>query len=157
MNENIIVITPDDRITTVNYNGYNSLRETVDGYIERFHGMELDFSPPHLEGKNILEVNFYCNEEFLISDDEQFDKVNAVASLISGQETRGSVAIIVYDGEERGFQQGRETNVMEKMLESYVEGNKEKIANLHKEFDGNKGEPTFEVMSCDKWKDLSER
>jgi len=156
MNENIIVITPDDTITTANYNGYNSLKEVVDGCIERFHCMELDFSLPHLEEKDVLGINFYCNEEFLISDDEQFDKVNAIASLISGQEIRGNVAMTAcdgYDEEERGFQQGRETNVMEKILERYVEGNKEKIANLHKEFDGNKSEPTFEVMSYDEWKD----
>ena len=47
---------------------------------------------------NLLTVDFYCNEEFAVIDDEKFEKLNALASLISGQEIRENVAVVVYAG-----------------------------------------------------------
>ena len=90
MREMIIVLKANDTMTKKPYEGFESLRETVEGTISYFHSAVVQT----ILGKR-LNVDMICNDEFAIDNDEKFDKVNALASVMSGQEIRGNVAVIV--------------------------------------------------------------
>lgn len=155
MNEKIIVIKPDDTIALADYTGYETLRDTVNGAIENFHSTALPVSPVLVPNTDHLDITLFCNDAFLISDSREFDKVNAVASILSGKEIRGNVAVVVDvgGGETRGFEY-KEISVdgdieedfcecwaAEDTIMRYINDNRDKLREVHKEFDNNKSEP----------------
>lgn len=157
MSEKIIVITPNDTIELQDYTDYKSLQQAVNGMIERFHSDRLPI------GAGGLKIDLFCNEEFLLIESEEFNKVNAVASLMSGQEIRGNVAVTVYagDGESRGFEYKEamidgemqedicECWVAEDLVMRYIAANRSALKELHDRLDNNKSEPYFEITSWD--------
>lgn len=161
MNEKIVVITPQDKIELADYDGYKSMSNCVGGLVERFHKTDLPMMSVFANGDDKVAVDFYCNEEFLVLNDKKFDKINAVASLISGKEIRGDVALVVScgGGENRGFRYMEEDNggkvemavcecwCIEDVLERYVKENKDVIKDLHKKEDHNKSRPSFEIRT----------
>lgn len=166
MEEKIIVIKPDDTIELADYDGYKSLKKTVNGLIERFDSFALPIDPTLIGKKAVtkLSVSLYCNEEFLISDSKEFDKINAVASLISNQEIRGNVAMVVLctdDGENRGFEyesfkdeNGTALDAPCECLAAYgsvmefIHLNECRLENLHEQLD-NKSVPYIKVYGFD--------
>lgn len=127
MEEKIIVIKPDDTIELADYDGYESLSKTVNGMITCFHRLDLPVDPveinPSVSGPTKLNVDLYCNDEFLIDDSKEFDKINAVAFLMSNQEIRGNVAMVVDagGGENRGFEYKDYTNDQEGVRNGFRE------------------------------------
>ena len=163
MSGKIIIIKPDDTITSSDYTGYQSLSDAVNGMIEHFHSTELPVEPSLAHGQETLPVDLYCNEEFMLIDSEEFNKVNAFASLLTGQEIRGNVAMVVDagGGENRGFEYLEETvdgKVEEALCEcwtaedtvlKYINQNRDKLQDLHKKLDNNKSEPRIEFYALD--------
>ena len=167
MQEKIIVIKPDDTIDLQDYTDYKSLQQAVNGMIEHFHSDKLPIDPTQVDPmaaniKSSLPVDLFCNEEFLVNDSEEFDKINAVASLLSGQEIRGNVAMVVNagGGENRGFEYKDyedeneivhigycECSAACDTLREFVVRNENELEQLHKQLDNNKSEPYFEITS----------
>ena len=163
MSGKMIVIKPDDTISLADYNGYESLSEGVGGggMIEYFHTTDLPVMPAMAHGKETLSVDLVCNEEFLIDGSEEFDRINAVASLLSGQEIRGNVLMIVNngDGSNRGFEYLEEPAVegaepeealcecwtAEDTVMKYINNTKDELAKLHKQYDNNKSDPSWHI------------
>lgn len=81
----MISIGSDDTIKAVDYNGYESLRTCVEGYIEHFFDMDFE-----ADGKDFT-VTFYCNEEGLLRNDtEALNNVNAVIKAVLNEEPDGA-------------------------------------------------------------------
>lgn len=148
MSEKIIIITPDDKLQSADYNGYECLRDAVNGTIEYFAtNVELPFLK--------AEADFVCNDSFLVDKSEEFDKINAVASLLfsqdgeNGLEIRGNVAVVLSngDGSNRGFnfKEGDicEHWIMEDFLEKFINNHKDEITKCHEKHDNNKSAPTL--------------
>ena len=57
------------------------------------------------DGKQEIAINIYCNGEYIMSESDKYDRINAVASLIAEREIRGEVILLVSEdaGEQRGF------------------------------------------------------
>lgn len=155
--EKMIVLHPDETVSLADYNGYETIRDAVDGNIEHFFVTDMSIGP--LSHLGVISVDFYCNEEFLIRNDKKFDKINAVASLISRQEIRGDVAVLVNagNGENRGFdykeysEDGCEPEqdicecwFVEDAFCRLVNTHREDLKELHEQFDNNKSQPHIE-------------
>ena len=165
--QKLIIITPEDTLKLVDYNGYDTIHEAVDGIYEHFFSDDIPVvNGIGTNGGNSVKCSFFCNEEFLIRDDEQFDKINALATLLSGQEIRGNVALTVdyynEDGEldSRGFEYLEEDvgdgEIEEAICEcwgvedtllSTINHNRDKLAQCHRDMDNKKSEPKFEFTS----------
>lgn len=137
------------------------MQKAVGGLIEHFHDTKVVVEPTLCDGKEVLPLVMFCNEEFLIDDDPKFDKVNAVATLICGQEIRGDVAVVVDsgNGDSRGFQykeyveEGCEPEedlcecwAVEDSLMKFVNSYREELRDIHKKYDNNKSEPRMEFI-----------
>lgn len=156
----LIIIHSDDTISNADYNGYESLRDAVGGLIEHFYDVNIPVEPNLCNGKETLPLVMYCNEEFAIDNDEKFDKINAVASLISNMEIRGDVAVVVDAGygESRGFEYKEyavdgcepeedfcECWAVEDTLLALINNRKKELEKIHKDFDNNKSKPHIEI------------
>ena len=150
-----IILTPDDTVEAVDYEGYTTIHNAVDGIYQTCGGTEWEN----------FNLTIFCNEEFLIRDDEQFDKLNAVASAIYGGEIRGNAVVLIdvetSDGiDSRGFEYAENENCecsrFIKYAEAFIEYNKENLNELHQLMDGreNKSEPQGTVISVDDLSDL---
>lgn len=151
--QQMVILHPDETISFVYFdeeNSYEYISDAVDGGIELCFGLSIPVANKK-EGKEaLLPIVAFCNDEFLISNDKQFDKINALASLISNKEIRGNVAVL-YDkqnGDSRGFV-GCEKEIIKKFVEHTREMFKDEIKMLHKEFDNNKSEPKFVIFYGD--------
>lgn len=162
MADKLIIIHSDDSITNADYDGYESLQKAVGGLAEYFHNTKIVVEPMLCDGKEVLPLVLFCNEEFLIDDDPKFDKVNAVATLISGKEIRGDVAVVVDsgDGDSRGFQykeyaeEGCEPEedlcecwAVEDSLMKFANSYRKELQDIHKKYDNNKSEPRMEFIA----------
>ena len=154
MSGKILILTPDDTVESKDYKDYSSINEGVGGTYEMFHSDKI----PMVIGDD-LEVAMFCNDEFLIRDDEKFNKINATASLLSGQEIRGDVVVTVNhytdDGyDSRGFEYKEEDTgdgeIEEAICEHwlaedtfllYISHNADALKELHEKYDNNKSEP----------------
>lgn len=155
----LIIIHSDDTISKADYNGYESLQKAVGGLIEHFDSINIPVEPTMCNGKESLPVVMYCNDEFAVCNDEKFDKINAVAFLISETEIRGDVAIVVDAGygESRGFEYKEyavdgcepeedfcECWSVEDTLLAFINNRKKELEKIHKDFDNNKSKPHIE-------------
>lgn len=61
--------------------------------------------PQYEEGEEEVKVSTYCSRDLIISEDERFDKINAVASLLMEKEIRGNLVVLADEGKgkNRGF------------------------------------------------------
>lgn len=133
----LVILTTDDTMKTVDYKGYDTINEAVGGFIEHIG---------NLPNTSDTFISFYCNEEFMLKNDEQFDKFNALAYLICDNIIYGNVAVIVDpdyeqcdDGSvtERGLTE-EEINLLKTYVQSVINDSKVKPDELHKQYDGNK-------------------
>lgn len=145
--EMAIVFTSDDTLKVVPYNGYDTLSNGVGGMIERVGSVSIPVSP-----MKEIECDVYCNEEGLLIDREDLNKINPFASSINGSPVYGNVVIVpqINNGEDnRGFkshyvdgeQDICECWFAEDYLLLLINHNKEMFSELHKEWDNNKPEP----------------
>ena len=147
----MVILTSEDKVTNKPYKGYETLSEAVSGCIERCGSIEIDGGC----GSGILECDIYCNDEFLISDDEKFDKINAIASALTGQAIYGNAVILPREGldSNRGFEylsvdgeeQILECWLAEDQLMLFANRNREGFKEMHKDYDKNKPKPKFVV------------
>lgn len=147
MSEKIIVVTSDEKIETVDYTDFISIQRAVNGSFELFATSQMA-----VDKDIILDICLFCNEEFLIDDSEEFDKINAFGTLLSGKEIRGNVAILIdtLNCDNRGFESLENSNneealcecsIVKKILEQFIFDNKEKVKKLHDKYDNNKSNP----------------
>lgn len=148
----IAVIGTDDSITFKDYHAeYEELCNIIasaDGehtLIEHFS----DLSVPKVSNEMVVSTQrgiMWCNEEFLLIDDEKLNKFNPVASMLSGQMIYGDVALVIDDGEggDLGFNE-QEEELMKTNITFFCNEHAEELAELHQEYDGheNKPEPEF--------------
>lgn len=162
MQEKIIVITPEDTFQLKDYNGYESLSEVVNGSLSMCDKIEIPVMPMLANGKEKITAVMFCNDEFLIDNKKEFDKINAIASAMSGQELRGNIALVVDKGkgETRGFHYMEEDVgggeieealcecwTVEDTLMQFRNQNQKAIKDLHKQYDNNKSQPKMEHHS----------
>lgn len=162
MQEKIIVITPEDTFQLKDYNGYRSLEETVNGTISVCDRIEIPVIPTLANGKDKLKVFMYCNDNFHIENKKEFEKINAIASAMTGQELRGNIALVVDEGKgnARGFHYMEEDIgggeieealcecwTVEDTLMKFRNQNSKAIMNLHREYDNNKSKKEMEHYS----------
>ena len=156
--DKMIIVKPDETVVSVDYEGYDSIHDAVDGLYEIFHRTDL---PVGFLGK--VKTSFYCNEEFLCRNDEKFDKLNAFATLVSGLEIRGDIVILPQketpDGIDcRGFEYLEEENCgeieeafcehwfAEDTVMRYISKYKDKLNELHERYDNNKSKPMITFL-----------
>ena len=152
--QKIIIITPEDEIKSADYEDHESIQKVVDGCFEVCGKAIM----PLTTGE--LQVTLFCNDEALLRSDKQFEKLNAVASLICSSENNfielhGNVAIAVdvdtptgidsrgfkYMEEEVGGGEIEEAICehwcAEYMLLLYINHNEKTIKKLHEDYDNN--------------------
>lgn len=158
--DKIIVVTPNEEVLEFDYEGYKTTRHCV---CRDEHGNDDgdDYPIEHYWSGKIgtalfpIECLGWCNEMFLISEEEKFNKLNAIGSMISGQEIRGCICFTkdIGRGEDKGFayreyengeQDISETWLIKDSLLGYIEHYKDKIKELHKKYDNKKSEPYVE-------------
>lgn len=132
-----IVIKPDDTIETVEYKGYDTLHDAVDGFIEHIKDVPIP---------GVGTASFYCNEEFLLKD--EVGPANAIASGIYGDIVFGNVVVdmLLPGGDSKGFDyvaengelQVCEAYVVLDVLKRFVEKNKDVLAEVHQAYDNVK-------------------
>lgn len=147
----LVVLTINDTIETVDYTGYDSINNVVGGFIEHFWD---------LPNTSDTLFSFYCNEEFMLKNDEQLNKFNASAYLICNKRIYGSVAVLVNpnyekcndpDAIERGLTE-EEVNTFKNYVQTLINNSDITLDELHKQYDGNKsryndGITAFDVSS----------
>lgn len=149
----VAVIGTNDTISFKDYHSeYKELCDIVassDGehtMIEHFG----DINVPKISGMTVSSQNgiMFCNEEFLCVEDENFNTLNAIASLLSGQAIYGNVALVIDDGNggDFGFNE-QEVTLMKNSIEQFCKEHKEELADLHKQYDNHKPEPYFAFTS----------
>lgn len=155
MKKIVVLKAEGDKVETVDYDGYKSISAVTDGLIEHFRDEKI---PTPLGN---LNATLYCNEEGLLRED--LKTVNAIATLLYGQPIYGDVAVLkdLGDGDDTGFEYKEEENdgvkeeticecwFVEDAFMLAINGNKDKLAELHKQYDDNKPEPFIMVTSMD--------
>ena len=158
LEEKAIILTSDDKIQCATYTDGGTLYELIDGFPEDCGSQIIPVFPEMTEGRKELEVNIYCNSEYVLSDSDKYDKINAVASLIAEREIRGEAVLLVNEsaGEKRGFLSEENDNPEEEhiselwavrnVLEGFINLNRKMIYECHKQFDGEKSLDTTEFL-----------
>ncbi len=160
-----LVFTPNDEINSVEYKDFRTIGEVVGGTFETCTKIQWNNEENQLTSP--LNLTMFCNDEFLVRNDKEFDKVNAVATLLSNTEIRGNVILLAdsytEDGiESRGFEFAEENGeelLCEHMLvfdtfEQIIADNKDKLQEIHKALDNNKSIPKAVYITVDDLKDL---
>lgn len=133
----LVILTINDTVETIDYTGYDSINNAVGGFIEHFW----DFP-----NTSDTFFSFFCNEEFMLKNDEQFNKFNALAYLICNKIIYGNVAVLVdpdyekcddLDAVERGLTE-EEVNTFEIYVQTLVNNTDTTLDELHKQYDSNK-------------------
>ena len=160
MSEKILIVTNDEKIEMMDYTDYQSIQKAVNGSFQLLTVTKIGVNPIYSHGNNYLDVCLFCNENFLIDDDEEFDKINAFGTVLTGQEIRGNVAILIdtLDCDNRGFEYLKEEKngkteealcecwAAKQSIEQHMRNNEERYAELHKAYDKNKGNPKVIIM-----------
>lgn len=161
MEERILIITPEDKVISKTYHGNMSIQEAVGGYEENCGTQPIPVIAAVVEGKENLDINIYSNGSFAISNDEQFEKINAVASLIAETEIRGNAVVLLNEGigKERGFKyEEEEMNgtlaespcecwTAETTIKGFIHRFRDIIHECHEQFDNNKEESLTPFIS----------
>lgn len=80
----MVLITSDEEIKVVEYSGLKSMQKAVNGYIEMVGTVDM-FG---------IDIDSFCNEEFLIQESDECKKVNAITSLIAKHRIMGNTIFI---------------------------------------------------------------
>ena len=161
MEERILIITPEDKVISKTYYGNMSIQEAVGGYEENCGTQSIPVIAAVVEGKENLDINIYSNGSLAIMNDKQFDKINAVASLIAETEIRGNAVVLLNEGigKERGFKYEQEETdgtlsespcecwTAETTIKGFINRFRHIIHECHEQFDNNKEESFTSFMS----------
>ena len=128
----IIIIHNDEKISSAEYNGLESLQKGVGGYIE-VGGVRLF----KLGGREV-GVILYCDEEYLLKNDGKQVKINALASSLVNNPIYGNVVLIKEGmGEEEDPFDDKECDELINQLKAYRKENwAGELYKLHKRYDG---------------------
>lgn len=168
-----IVITPNDEVKTVEYKGYETDREVVEGIISH---VPIDIT--HIETPlRKIPIVAYCNDEGLLQDTCCYNKVNAFITALYGYPIYGNVIVLeevnvpqydengeieYYEKDSDGFDYKEDEHGKEDICDCrFVEDafllninhNRETLAKIHAEFDNNKPQPEIEFISLDDYLD----
>lgn len=133
----LVILTINDTVETVDYTGYDSINNAVGGYIEHFWD---------ISNTSDTFFSFFCNEEFMLKNDEQFNKFNVLAYLICNKIIYGNVAVLVdpdYEKcddpnvAERGLTE-EEVNTFKTYVQNAVNNSDTTLDELHTQYDDNK-------------------
>ncbi|MDE5559013.1 MAG: hypothetical protein K2J32_15215 [Ruminococcus sp.] len=115
MANNIIIITNDEQVKSAEYADYKDIQKAVDGTFDIYASRCLSDIYAHrclnfrrADEKKIcsLQLLFYCNDEELLIDSEEMNKVNAAAYMLNNEAViYGNIAVLIDagEGESRGF------------------------------------------------------
>lgn len=146
MNQNIIIITNEEQIKSAEYTNYKDIQKAVDGTFEIY--AKLGFHKANGETVTLL---FFCNEEALLIDSEEMNKINAGAYLLNNETViYGNIAVLIDAGmgEDRGFTP-EETEEFVSTVKKILNNKTANCHLIHAEFDGNKPEPRVDFFSFD--------
>lgn len=159
--EKLIVLRPDDKFEAVDFdreNSYTALKKLVKADNESINDTCIGFYSSSIRFPCIDEetgelsseeqmFNFCYNDNFLVNEYEDFNRINAVATHILNHEMRGNVVITLRDeeGSTRGFNNAELTALCEG-LNRYKERYKNEFIMSHEEYDGFKGKPSVELI-----------
>ena len=140
MSEKILIVTNDEKIEMMDYTDYQSIQKAVNGSFQLLAVTKIGVNPIYSHGKYYLDVCLFCNENFLIDDDEEFDKINAILIDTLDCDNRG----FEYLEEEKNGKPEEalcECWAAKQSIEQHMRYNEKRYAELHKKYDKNKGNP----------------
>lgn len=155
--QKMIILTPDDEILAKEYSNDFSISDAVEGEYSELDIFEIPVLPFLCNGQSKMKVELFCNDGFIIK--KRFDKINALASLISGQIVYGNVAVLKYKNEEEypvGFECKEEASnkkiaetisecwCVEDIFFEYMDKHFDEIEKLHSMFD--KFKPSIKLI-----------
>lgn len=158
MQEYIIVITPDEEIQTLPFDGTKSLQEAVDGTVCLVGTKSLMVAPDVFDDDKILIV-FYMDKYYARKHYGKGDiKVNAIASSLVGKPVYGKVAFVrdIQEGNEKGFSDiSTKNTISEKdylcsILNGLIQKTKSDLQRLHEIWDNKLPEPTVPIRPLQK-------
>lgn len=166
----LVVIKPDEKIEILPYKDYKDIQKGVGGHFERLHSEPVgdkDYTTQCIngsftKGKNqftVLSKDFYCNEEYLLSDECKF---NPLATLLTQDVTDagytknpvyGNVAVLkgcIIDDEydNIGFNMGS-AEFVRFNYERFAKDNKDVIEKMNSLYAHCKPEPVIRFQTYD--------
>ena len=156
MKKIVVLKAEGDKVEIADFEDYKSIQNVVGGLMEHFW----DGTLPMANGKDMKAI-MYCNEEGLLRDD--LKTLNAFATSLYGQPIYGDVAVLkdLGNGEDTGFEY-KEDEVdgvkeeaicecwfVEDVLALSINHNRDKLEELHRQYDNNKPEPFIMMTSMD--------
>ena len=142
-----VKITPHDTAEPMQYHNYKQIQECVNGHFERCGTI-----PPSVFNE-AFPYDVYCNEEFLLSEEFEF---NALASLICGTLIYGNAAVLATGYDDEGVFDNIPMSedhalFIKNKIESIAEEAKSRLDMLRDFYIDNKPEPeiTFRVVTKD--------
>ena len=142
----ILVITNDEKVRTEEYHNFRDIQTAVSGGFEIFGNLQFNL---HKDSKLPANLLLHCNDEFLLIDSKEFDRINAVTCLIdNGSLIYGDVSVLIDagEGESRGFTD-EEVTAFTEWLNNIMQKNHSVLKKIHEEYDSKKPESKIEFFS----------
>lgn len=136
MKRNIIIITNDEQVKSMEYEDFHTIQKAVSGNFDIY---DHDRIFRKANGEIILLL-FHCNDEALLIDSEEMNKINAAAYLLNNEAViYGNIAVLIDigEGESIGFTP-EETEEIVSAVKKILNGNTVNCKLIHAQFDGNK-------------------
>lgn len=164
-----VVITPNDEVKTVEYKGYETSREAVEGMICHIPVEVTEIETPFRK----IPVIFYGNDEGLLQDTCCDNKVNALVTGLYGYPIYGNVIVLeevdvpqydekgnieYYEKDTDGFEYIEDEHGEEEICDCWfiednlllnINRNKETLEKIHAEYDGKKPQPEIGFVSLE--------
>jgi len=142
----ILVITNDEKVRAEEYHDFKDIQRAVGGTFDIFSITHFSL---YNENSVPEELILHCNDEALLIESEEFNKVNAAAALIdNGSLIYGNIAVLIDagEGESRGFTD-EEATAFTEWLNDIMQKNHNVLKKFHEEYDSKKPEPKIEFFS----------
>lgn len=155
--KNAIIITPSEEIKTVEYKGTDTIHEIVDGFFDVVKSEVL-----HVQGYGDIEWIAFCNDEGLLQDTAEDNKVNALITGFYGYPIYGNVCMLKEFNNSYGERDSTgfddiEALIITGWLEEVKEQNKDAIAGMHQELDQNKPKAEPQIISLEDYLENMDR
>lgn len=161
--ERAIIIKPTDEIEVAEFsieNSFDFLKNFVKAENEDLDETYMGFYTTTVNFPCIDEVtgtfssigrkmSFCYNDNFLVTNYDDFEKINALATFILEIEMRGNVVLTLVDdgGETVGFN-SREIDIALEGFNQFKRNFFNEINQLHEQYDGYKGTPTYKIVKA---------
>ena len=137
--KNAILITPDDKIEIKEYINYHTINDLVGGWYETCGYF----------GITDQMCMIFCNEEFLLQEDTQF---NAVGTCLANQPIYGNIVLLADGYNDEGERDALPLNDIEAQnifgaLNQFVKSFDPILKHLHSKYDDNKPKPITQVSA----------